>query len=67
MRALVAGDDPSELVSLDEIQRRYTLMVLEILEGNRSAAARTLRIGRKTLYRKLVGWGVPSDELRAHG
>jgi two-component system response regulator HydG len=50
---VVAGDDPSELAPLEEIERRYVLRVLEAVGGNKSVAARVLGIERKTLYRKL--------------
>lgn len=60
---LVAGDDPSELVPLEEVERRYILRVLEACQRNKSQAARILGIGRKTLYRRLVALGVSvSDE-----
>ncbi|MDP3276167.1 MAG: sigma-54 dependent transcriptional regulator [Deltaproteobacteria bacterium] len=50
---LVAGDDPSELVPLDEVERRYILRVLDTVAGNKTAAAKILGIERATLYRKL--------------
>ena len=54
---LVTSEDPSELVPLEEVERRYILRVLEALGGNKTLAARTLRLDRKTLYRKLERWG----------
>ena len=39
--------------TLEEVERRYIAHVLAQHEGNRSAAARTLGIGRNTLLRKL--------------
>ncbi len=54
---LVTSEDPSELVPLDEVERRYVLRVLEALGGNKTLAARTLGLDRKTLYRKLERWG----------
>jgi two-component system response regulator HydG len=50
---IVAGDDPAELVSLEEMERRYILRVLDAVQGNKTAAARVLAVERKTLYRKL--------------
>jgi len=50
---LVAGDDPSELAPLEEVERRYVLRVMEAVGGSKTLAARVLGIGRKTLYRKL--------------
>jgi two-component system response regulator HydG len=55
---LIASDDPSELVPLEEVERRYTLRVLEAVGGNKTLAARVLGITRKTLYRKLEQYGV---------
>ncbi len=43
-------------LSLDALQRRHILSVLKAAAGNKSAAARTLGIARKTLERKLKGW-----------
>jgi two-component system response regulator HydG len=50
---VVAADDPSELVSLEETERRYILRVMEAVAGNKTLAAQILKVGRKTLYRKL--------------
>ena len=55
---LVTGDDPSELVPMEEVERRYVLRVLESVRGNKAAAARILGFERKTLYRKLERWGM---------
>jgi DNA-binding NtrC family response regulator len=44
----------SEFVTLDDLERRYILRVVEALNGNRSLAAQTLGLDRKTLYRKLL-------------
>ena len=57
-RVIVTADAPSELISLEEMERRYVLRVLESFKGNKTAAARTLGIERKTLYRKLEAWGL---------
>ncbi len=53
---VVASDDPRELVSLEEVERRYILRVLEAVGGNKAQAARILGLGRKTLYRKLEAY-----------
>jgi DNA-binding NtrC family response regulator len=50
---VVSSGDPSELVRLDEVERRYILHVLAAVAGNKTSAARILGIERKTLYRKL--------------
>jgi DNA-binding NtrC family response regulator len=55
---LVAGDDIAELVPLEEVEKRYILRVLQAAGGNKSLAAQTLRVSRRTLYRKLEEYGV---------
>jgi len=60
-QVLIAGDDPSELVSLEEAERRYILRVLEAVGGNKSAAARVLGLDRRTLYRKIERFLPESD------
>jgi two-component system response regulator HydG len=50
---IVASDDPSELVPLEEVERRYILRVMEAVSGNKTLASRVLALDRKTLYRKL--------------
>jgi len=55
---VVAGDDPSELVSMEELERRYIQRVLEVVSGNKSLAARILGFDRTTLYRKLERYGL---------
>ena len=55
---VVSARDATELVALDEVERRYILHVLDAVCGNRSRAAEVLRIDRKTLYTKLKSYGV---------
>lgn len=55
------GDDRTEIVPLEEMERRYILRVLHAMGGNKTAAARMLRIERKTLYRKLEQWASTTD------
>jgi DNA-binding NtrC family response regulator len=55
---VIAGDDLEELAPLEEVERRYILRVLEAAGGNKSLAAQTLGVNRKTLYRKLAGYGI---------
>jgi two-component system response regulator HydG len=59
---LLASDDPSELVSLEEVERRYILRVVEAVGGNRTRAAEILRVDRKTLYTKLKTYGWKHSE-----
>jgi two-component system, NtrC family, response regulator AtoC len=50
---IVASDDLSEIVPLEQVERRYIQRVLEAVGGSRSMAAKLLGLDRKTLYRKL--------------
>ncbi|MGC4063913.1 MAG: helix-turn-helix domain-containing protein [Polyangiaceae bacterium] len=49
-------------ISLEDVERRYILRVLDACSGNRTHAARVLGIGRKTLYRRLALYGVLGGE-----
>ena len=49
----IGGEDPTELVSLEEVERRYIDHVLKAVDQNRTQAARILGLDRKTLYRRL--------------
>ncbi len=50
---LVASQDPQELVSLAEVEKRYIARVMQAVGGNKTAAAKLLGIDRTTLYKKL--------------
>ena len=59
-------DTPSdEWLSLDEIEKRYVLDVLNAVDGNKSSAAQLLGLSRKTLYRRLRIYGLMGDEKEA--
>jgi DNA-binding NtrC family response regulator len=55
---LIGSDNPSELVPIQEVERRYILHVLQTVGGNKTLAARVLGLDRKTLYRKLQHYKV---------
>jgi two-component system response regulator HydG len=55
---VLGGDDPSELLPMDEVEKRYILRVLDAVAGNKTAAAKILGFERKTLYRKLERFGI---------
>lgn len=59
-QVIVASDHPSELLTMDEIERRYILRVLDIVGGNKSLAAQILGFDRRTLYRKLQRYNLAS-------
>ena len=50
---MIGGDDPNELVTLEELERRYIHHVLEAVGDNKTLASQILGLDRKTLYRKL--------------
>lgn len=50
VRAL--ADEQSQLVSLEEMERRHVLRVLEATSGNKTLAAQILGVDRRTLHRK---------------
>lgn len=47
-----------DLPSLDEVERRYLLHVLEATGGNRSRAAEIIGISRRTIYRMAERFGI---------
>ncbi len=51
---VVAADDPTAVVTLEELEKRYILRVLTLMGGNKSQAAQVLGVDRRTLYRKLA-------------
>ncbi len=58
---LLAADNPTELVPLEEVERRYILQALKTLGGHKTQTAQVLGLDRKTLYRKLQQWGMGND------
>ena len=59
--AALSAHDRAELLTLEEVERRHVLRVLEACKGNRTDAAKVLGLDRKTLYRKLLRWGVGDE------
>jgi two-component system response regulator HydG len=59
--AAAQNGELTELLTLEEVERRHVLRVLEACNGNRTDAAKVLGLDRKTLYRKLLRWGVSGD------
>jgi DNA-binding NtrC family response regulator len=51
----------TDLPSLEELERRYLIYVLEAVGGNRTRAAETLKIDRRTLYRMAERYGIKLD------
>jgi len=71
-RFVMSANDAQEIVSIDELERRYILRVIKLLGGNKARAAQLLGLDRRTLYRKLEryqgqgqGLGSPSASAAA--
>jgi DNA-binding NtrC family response regulator len=52
----------ANLTTLDDLERRYLLHVLEAAKGNRTRAAEILGIDRRTLYRMAERFGIELKE-----
>jgi DNA-binding NtrC family response regulator len=61
-RVLLGGEDPTQVLPLEEVERRYILWAVEALGGQKVLAAQKLGVDRKTLYRKLAHYAGPSDK-----
>ncbi|PKN51014.1 MAG: sigma-54-dependent Fis family transcriptional regulator [Deltaproteobacteria bacterium HGW-Deltaproteobacteria-13] len=59
---MIISSNASELVSMEETERRYILHVLKVVGGNKAHAARLLGFDRKTLYRKLQFYKIAEDD-----
>ncbi len=57
-RGEAAVETGGETLTLEEVERRHILRILEVNEGNRSRSARNLGISRATLYEKLDRYGL---------
>jgi two-component system response regulator HydG len=64
-RFVLSADATEEIITLDELERRYVLRTLKVLKGSKARAAQLLGVDRRTLYRKLERYGVSalSDPL----
>jgi two-component system response regulator HydG len=47
------AEDSEEILTLDELDRRYIARALKLLDGNKARAATLLGLDRRTLYRRL--------------
>jgi two-component system response regulator HydG len=66
-RVIVESEDPSELLPMGEIERRYVLRVLQAVGGNKTLAAEVLGFDRRTLYRKLERYGALEGAVASGG
>ena len=58
MKRLPIALAPEHHKTLDEIAREHVVRVLEVCGGNQSIAAKVLGVDRKTVHRRLLGWGL---------
>ena len=57
---MVQWQVPSEnqgMLPMDEIEKREVLRIVALCEGNISKAAKRLKMGKTTIYRRLKQWG----------
>jgi two-component system, NtrC family, response regulator AtoC len=60
--AAAPEDDPANLPSMEEVERRHVLRVMEAVRGNKTTAAQILGFDRATLYRKLGRYGAGTEK-----
>ena len=58
---VISVDNPEEMLTLDEMERRYVRKVLLSCGGNKSQAARVLGLDRRTLYRRLESLNIADN------
>ena len=54
-KLVISTESPLELITVDEMTRRYVRQVLAVAKGNKTHAAKLLGIDRRSLYRRLEG------------
>ena len=52
-KIVISTASPSELITMDEMERRYLRQVLAAVGGNKTHAARILGMDRRSLYRRI--------------
>jgi two-component system response regulator HydG len=52
-------ENTAEMITLEEMEKRYVRQVLDSVRGNKTHAARVLGIDRRSLYRRLEGQTLP--------
>ena len=57
----IPGVGATEIMTMDEVERRYITRVLKQVDGNKTTAAEMLGLDRRTLYRKLERWGAAPE------
>jgi two-component system response regulator AtoC len=60
-KAVETGAAPAAPMTLDDLEKQHILMVLRECGGHRGRTADVLGINRRTLYRKLIEYGVARE------
>ena len=58
-------DASPEAGSLEAVERQHIIQILKRVGGHRAKAATLLGIDPKTLYRKILSYGIDIDQLRS--
>jgi two-component system NtrC family response regulator len=58
-RAAEETESAGPFTTLEQNEKSHILRVLNHVGNNRNQASRILHIGRKTLYRKMLKYGIP--------
>ncbi len=59
---VATANDPTEIVTMEELEKRYLLRVFKLVGNNKSRAAEVLGIDRRTMYRKLERYAALEGE-----
>ena len=57
-QTLPVAEDSATHMTLEQVEKAAILRTMELIDGNKSEAARQLGITRKTLHKKLKKYGV---------
>lgn len=52
----------TQILPLAEIEKRETIRAISLCNGDMALAAKALKVGKTTLYRKIKRWGYSSEE-----
>ena len=63
-QVVLGGNDPAEILPLEEMERRYILHAMQVAGGNKTLAARALGLDRTTLHRKLHLYGAADGDRK---
>jgi two-component system response regulator HydG len=64
-RFVLSADQTEEVMTIDELERRYIMRVIKLVDGNKSRASQLLGLDRRTLYRKLDRYRASDQRAQA--